>query len=162
MAKTQKNAKKTRNKEKIKNNEMCSGGLLCFLFLIFLISNILPQLEPSSFNRRHRHHFPDHLLHHHLLLLLNQHHPDERTTQEEQRIRTPLSRGLGSQKGLRPLQPNTVILPGVSRLVVRFPIYQGICQHSSHLRTYVRIFIYQKILGEFRSPWTLNRDGRRK
>ena len=86
---------------------MCSGGgnLLCFLFLI---SNILPQLEPSTFNRRHRHQFPDHMLHHHLMLLLKQHPDKKKTEEEEKRLGPPPPPPLSQlriQNGLLPFNP---------------------------------------------------------
>ena len=74
---------------------MCRG-LGNLLYFLCLISNTLPQLEPSSLQPstvlHHRY-----LLHPHLLLI----------SREENRNRLrppppPLSRGLRSQKGLRP------------------------------------------------------------
>ena len=83
---------------------------ICYVHKIFsifcLISNTLPQLEPASLELssviHHRHRLQticyNHLLL--LLLLLN--------SSKENRSRSRLSRGLRSQKGLRPLQPTAV------------------------------------------------------
>ena len=83
------------------------GGGGCSLFL-FLISDILPQLDESSFKRCHRHQFPDHLQHHHLLLVLNQLLGKKKT--EEKRLESPLSQEVDKSKGPSALQHTTGII----------------------------------------------------
>ena len=80
--------------------------LLC---LLFLISYILPQLELSSPNLRHRHYFPHHLLNHHLLLLLDQ-HPGKEKTEEEKMLGTTFSQGVEKSEEPSALQPTTGII----------------------------------------------------
>ena len=72
-----KNNKKKRKKEKYKNkNKMCRGGGGNLLYLLCLISNIMPQLEQSSLQPstylQHRHLLQttsyNHLLRLHLLI----------------------------------------------------------------------------------------------
>ena len=103
-------SQKITKKNKIKNyknkNKMCRGGDL--LYLLCLISNTLPQLEQSSLQPStvlHHRHLLQTSSYNHLLLL---HHllisRKEKTKQQQART-SPLSRGLRSQKGLRPFNP---------------------------------------------------------
>ena len=97
-----KNNKKKRKKEKYKNK-----NLLHLLYLLCLISNIMPQLEQSSLQPstylQHRHLLQttsyNHLLR--LQLLISR----ERIHKQKQARNPPLDGGLRSQKGLRPFNP---------------------------------------------------------
>ena len=81
------------------------------LYVLFLISNILPQLEQSSFNYQHRHQVSDHLLHQQLLqllLLLNQHPGNKKKRRRRKRL------------GHSAFQPTTVIF---ATILVHFWLY---------------------------------------
>ena len=111
--KKSKKMKKRKIKKKIKKN-----NVFCFLCLI---SNTLPQLEPSSLQ-------PSTLLHHrhllhttcynHLLLLLLLLLNSREENGNRNRLRTPFSRGLRSQKGIRPFNTLHHILPALHAALV--------------------------------------------
>ena len=74
------------------------------MYFVFLISNTLPHLEPSSLQPSsvlHHRHLLQTTCYNHLLLLLI----SRKENRSKNRLRNPLSTGLRRQKALRPFNP---------------------------------------------------------